>query len=66
MISLTSKMIIKTFALLVLLTSSASLFAKKKKNVLFIPVDDLNHWVGYFGRNPQAKTPNIDLSLIHN
>ena len=60
MISLTSKMIIKTLALLVLLTSSASLFANKKKNVLFIPVDDLNHWVGYFGRNPQAKTPNID------
>ena len=29
-------------------------------NVLFIPVDDLNHWVGYFGRNAQVKTPNID------
>lgn len=29
-------------------------------NVLFIPVDDLNHWVGYTGRNPQCKTPNID------
>jgi arylsulfatase A-like enzyme len=23
-------------------------------------VDDLNHWVGYTGRNPQTKTPNID------
>ncbi len=31
-----------------------------KPNVLFIAVDDLNHWVGYTGRNPQAKTPNID------
>ena len=29
-------------------------------NILFIPVDDLNHWCGYTGRNKQAKTPNID------
>jgi arylsulfatase A-like enzyme len=32
----------------------------KKLNVLFVAVDDLNHWVGHLGRNPQAKTPNID------
>ncbi|MBA4147235.1 MAG: sulfatase [Verrucomicrobia bacterium] len=32
----------------------------RKPNVLFIAVDDLNHWVGYTGRNPQTKTPNID------
>lgn len=31
-----------------------------RPNVLFIAVDDLNHWVGYLGRNPQVKTPNID------
>jgi arylsulfatase A-like enzyme len=31
-----------------------------KPNVLFIAVDDLNHWVGYLGRNPQTRTPNID------
>jgi arylsulfatase A-like enzyme len=29
-------------------------------NVLFIAVDDLNHWVGHIGRNAQAFTPNID------
>jgi arylsulfatase A-like enzyme len=29
-------------------------------NVLFIAIDDLNHWVGHLGRNPQTKTPNID------
>ena len=29
-------------------------------NVLFIAVDDLNHWVGHLERNPQASTPNID------
>jgi len=31
-----------------------------KPNVLFIAIDDLNHWVGHLGRNPQTKTPNID------
>jgi arylsulfatase A-like enzyme len=31
-----------------------------KPNVLFIAVDDLNHWVGHLGRNRQARTPNID------
>jgi arylsulfatase A-like enzyme len=34
--------------------------AGAKPNVLFIAVDDLNHWVGYLGRNEQVKTPNID------
>jgi arylsulfatase A-like enzyme len=39
-----------------LLSSSA---LANKPNVLFIAVDDLNHWVEPLGRNPQAKTPNI-------
>ncbi len=34
--------------------------AAPKPNVLFIAVDDLNHWVGHLGRNPQTRTPNID------
>jgi arylsulfatase A-like enzyme len=34
--------------------------AAEKPNVLFIAVDDLNHWVGHLGRNKQTKTPNID------
>jgi arylsulfatase A-like enzyme len=34
--------------------------AGRKPNVLFIAIDDLNHWVGYLGRNPQTKTPNLD------
>lgn len=29
-------------------------------NVLFIPIDDLNHWIGHFGRNKQTITPNLD------
>ncbi|WP_165070742.1 sulfatase [Paludisphaera rhizosphaerae] len=31
-----------------------------RPNVLFIALDDLNHWVGHLGRNPQTITPNID------
>ncbi|MGL4552118.1 MAG: sulfatase [Gemmataceae bacterium] len=34
--------------------------APKKPNVLFIAVDDLNHWVGHLARHPQTKTPNLD------
>jgi arylsulfatase A-like enzyme len=37
-----------------------SLSAAEKPNVLFIAIDDLNHWVGHLGRHPQTKTPNID------
>lgn len=38
----------------------ASAADSAKPNVLFIAIDDLNHWVGHLGRNPQTKTPNID------
>ena len=31
-----------------------------RPNVLFIAIDDLRDWVGYFGHNLQAKTPNLD------
>ena len=34
--------------------------AEERPNVLFIAVDDLNHWVGHLNRNPQTQTPNID------
>ena len=34
--------------------------AQDRMNVLFIAVDDLNHWIGHLGRNPQARTPNLD------
>lgn len=32
----------------------------RKPNVLFIAIDDLNHWVGHLGRNPQTQTPHMD------
>jgi arylsulfatase A-like enzyme len=31
-----------------------------RPNILMIAVDDLNHWVGYLGRNEQTRTPHID------
>ncbi len=34
--------------------------AEARPNVLFIAIDDLNHWVGHLGRHPQTQTPNID------
>jgi arylsulfatase A-like enzyme len=39
---------------------SAFALQDERPNVIFIAVDDLNHWVGHLGRNPQTKTPNID------
>ena len=45
---------------ILLLAPLARVEAASKPNVLFIAVDDLNHWVGHLGRNPQTKTPNID------
>ncbi len=46
--------------LLLCLQSTATADTPQRPNVLFIAVDDLNHWVGYLGRNRQTKTPNID------
>lgn len=44
----------------VLFGDSSMARAAEKPNVLFIAIDDLNHWVGHLGRNPQTRTPNID------
>lgn len=40
--------------------SAAEAQVRRPPNVLFIAVDDLNHWIGHLGRNKQTKTPNID------
>jgi arylsulfatase A-like enzyme len=40
--------------------ADAPIAVANRPNVLMIAVDDLNHWVGYLGRNRQAVTPNID------
>jgi arylsulfatase A-like enzyme len=54
-------------ALLLTLAASSSRLAashaeekSSRPNVLMIAADDLNHWVGYLGRNRQAITPNLD------
>ena len=31
-----------------------------RPNFLFLPIDDLNDWIGVLGVNPNVKTPNID------
>jgi arylsulfatase A-like enzyme len=40
--------------------SAAAAATPQKPNVLFIAIDDLRDWVGYYNRNPQARTPNFD------
>jgi arylsulfatase A-like enzyme len=55
---------LRTLAIMAALIAAAGMGraadVPKKPNVLFIAVDDLNHWVGYLGRNKQTKTPNLD------
>jgi arylsulfatase A-like enzyme len=53
------KLLILSLICLLALPSLGSA-AEARPNVLFIAVDDLNHWVGYLGRNPQTITPHLD------
>ncbi len=62
-LGLLSRILGASFSFLVAMSTSArsdETPAPARPNVLFIAVDDLNHWVGHFGRNPQTITPNID------
>lgn len=52
--------IVMTIAAIGGLAAAPAWAEEKRPNVLFIAVDDLNHWVGYLGRNAQTATPNID------
>ncbi|MCA9258671.1 MAG: sulfatase-like hydrolase/transferase [Planctomycetales bacterium] len=52
--------VVAILALCTALTSIAVSAVAGPPNVLFIPIDDLNHWVGHLGGCPQARTPNID------
>ena len=49
-----------TFVSVILLANLQAAESKTRPNVLFIAVDDLNHWIGHLGRNPQTITPNVD------
>ena len=35
-------------------------FGQNRPNVILIALDDENDWIGPFGGNPQARTPNLD------
>ena len=48
------------FCFLLSLTLHCTGAEPPRPNVLFIAVDDLNHWVGHLGRNKQTKTPHLD------
>ena len=50
---------IRLLTLLAFTSLCIQVSAAEKPNVLFIAVDDLNDWAGYFG-NSQAITPNMD------
>lgn len=50
----------RLLAAFVLLAAAAFARAADQPNILMIPIDDLNHWVGHLGRHPQTRTPNID------
>jgi arylsulfatase A-like enzyme len=53
-----SRLLLLILAGLALTTAGSA--ADRRPNVLFIAIDDLNHWVGHLGRNPQTRMPNID------
>ena len=46
--------------LVICLRAETLMAQSQQPSVLFIAVDDLNHWVGHLARNPQTMTPNID------
>jgi iduronate 2-sulfatase len=57
------RFVLPAVALLLAVRGAAADDAPKppaRPNVLFIAVDDLNHWVHYLGRNEQVRTPNLD------
>lgn len=57
---LTKPLFFSVLAIVVAASTHAAEPSTAQPNVLFIAVDDLNHWVGHLARNAQARTPNID------
>ena len=39
---------------------SQDVHGSNRPNFLFLPIDDLNDWIGVLGTNSNVKTPNID------
>src|SRR5688572_3482909 len=61
-ITLVLSVLVLVITVVVRSSAAAEVRYGEKPNVLFIAVDDLNHWVGYFGRNElgAAATVNMD------
>ncbi len=51
---------VSVLAILCALAGDTPAAQASRPNVLFIAIDDLNHWVGHLGVHAQTKTPNID------
>jgi arylsulfatase A-like enzyme len=47
-------------ALMTLAAVDASGQGRRRPNVLFIAIDDLNDWIGCLGGHPDVRTPNLD------
>ena len=56
-------MTLRFLTLVTVFFSTLMLTADDRPNVLFIAVDDLNHWVSHLGRNSQAKTQTLIVLL---
>ena len=48
------------FILFLSMLFNAGIAKESPPNVLFIAIDDLNHWVGHLDGHPGTSTPNID------
>ena len=53
-------LLLTVLCLVTCLRAETLMAQSQQPSVLFIAVDDLNHWVGHLARNPQTMTPNID------
>ncbi len=56
----TTLLVLTVCALVVPHTSAVRSAEKKRPNVLFLAIDDLNDWVGALGGYPGISTPNLD------
>ncbi len=50
---------VTTALVLGLATQQSATCEDTRLNVLFIAVDELNDWVGFFSGHPQSNTPNL-------
>ncbi|MDR1964591.1 MAG: sulfatase [Planctomycetaceae bacterium] len=54
------KLVLFSMIFVLIIPSFAAEVKPQKPNVLFIAIDDMRDWTGYFGTHPNTKTPNLD------